>query len=992
MVSRSLRLRSVACVLALLLAVALVPLPSPALASHSGCVPANFATIIGGPWPLSWSYDYNICDVPDIDQRKTVDSPANIGGLPNNGNCYCVPTATLNWMSHIARHGYPELAPGPDNYQLGPPFFVDRYNAMTFYQAILGGSAYMDLNPGPRSETGGCGVGPTKTVPAIKQWFNDAGLGSSFTVVYEGQQAGSTYVPRISDAALAGVWGSLVILRIGWYTESGGVLSRNGGHVVSLVKADGPHPFGDLELSIVGFKDPWTQAGADNFSQSQFVREIANAGDVTETYASGETTVERTRTRFYGYGSNTGRMDGYYAITPKYGLGDGPNHSVILLQPTSLSNIAGGPPPPPTHSRLLPGDPPVVDFAIFPHRPIQPFVVEDAEEIGAVDLLTGEVGTFSTLRGVRRLAFGGFDGHLYALVPDGIAALGRDGEVIDTISVSWPLHEIAFDEAGQLVVALDADGGQLHLFTPDGTSVRAVELPGWPGGDASLTVDPRSGDVWALPDGTATAWRVPPDGDPTTVELGDGSALTGLHAGDDERLYAIADGQVASFRTDGGAAGDTPFDGQQAHSKVRILQTWSNAEPDDEVGPEWDNVTPDDASSDSRYLLLARDRPVERVGGTHTAQALFHDDEGAVADVDIRYEVVGPGAKSGVVRTGPDGVATLSWSSDEPGEDVVTAFADLDGDGEHDDGEPLAAETVAWTPAGDASRLSGPTRFETAVAASADTFADGTAGAVVLARADDFADGLTAVPLAIDRDAPLLLSARDRLPAATLAEIERVLPAGGDVLIVGGEAVISASVDEALRAAGFTTQRHAGRDRFETSVAVARALGDPGHHLLVTGLNFADALAVGPAAVEANAAILLTAGERMPTSVAAYLDEHGGTADVAVGGPAARAAPDLPAVVGADRVATAVTLAEAFFPDPLTAGLASSLDFPDGLTGGAHVARHDGPVLLTPRSGLADPVDAYLRGQPGIATVFLYGGDAALSPAVHTALTTALGG
>ena len=91
---------------------------------------------------------------------------------------------------------------------------------------------------------------------------------------------------------------------------------------------------------------------------------------------------------------------------------------------------------------------------------------------------------------------------------------------------------------------------------------------------------------------------------------------------------------------------------------------------------------------------------------------------------------------------------------------------------------------------GAVTRLSGPDRFATAIAVSRDSFPeDDSAAAVVLARGDDpngFADALAGGPLAVDRDGPLLITNPDQLFDAVAAEIDRVLPDGATVYLLGG--------------------------------------------------------------------------------------------------------------------------------------------------------------------------------------------------------------
>ena len=289
-------------------------------------------------------------------------------------------------------------------------------------------------------------------------------------------------------------------------------------------------------------------------------------------------------------------------------------------------------------------------------------------------------------------------------------------------------------------------------------------------------------------------------------------------------------------------------------------------------------------------------------------------------------------------------------------------------------------------------RLSGTDRFGTAIAASTVEFPSaGTAGAVVLARADDYPDALVGAALAHAKNAPLLFANGGLLTAATQAEIQRVLPAGGTVYLLGGTAAIPATVATSLTSLGFVPVRYAGTDRFGTALAVADALNDPSTVLLATGVNFPDALAAGPAAAHLNGVVLLTNGSSLTPAVTAYLAAHPGTV-YAIGGPAVAADPSATALSGADRYATAAMVASTLFTSTANVGVASGTAFPDALSGGAFQAHFGGPIVLTDPHILPTSTSAYLTATKGtIVTTNIFGGDTALSVTVQTAVGTALG-
>ena len=303
---------------------------------------------------------------------------------------------------------------------------------------------------------------------------------------------------------------------------------------------------------------------------------------------------------------------------------------------------------------------------------------------------------------------------------------------------------------------------------------------------------------------------------------------------------------------------------------------------------------------------------------------------------------------------------------------------------------PSVGPATPSSPSVPLTRVAGPDRVATAVAASQSAYPTaGSAGAVVLADDQSYPDALVGGPLAAHLVGPLLLTGPDALDQRAQAEIRRVLPAGGTVYLLGGEAALSASVEGAVTTLGYLPVRVAGDDRYATAAAVASELGDPGTVLEASGDGFADALAAGPAAVARHAAILLTAGSSQAPETALYLADHAGDIRIAVGGPAAAADSQASrSFVGPDRYSTAAMTALAYFPAPTTIGMATGLDYPDGLVAGPYTATRGGPLLLVPSTGpLPTSVSGYLAslGHP-VQSVVAYGGSSALGDGVVAAV------
>jgi len=311
---------------------------------------------------------------------------------------------------------------------------------------------------------------------------------------------------------------------------------------------------------------------------------------------------------------------------------------------------------------------------------------------------------------------------------------------------------------------------------------------------------------------------------------------------------------------------------------------------------------------------------------------------------------------------------------------------------------PPAAATPAPAPRastgqGALTRVAGSDRIASSILISQTGFPTNlSATAVVLARADDFADALAGTPLAAHFPGPLLLTPTNGLTPALRTEIQRVLPAGRTVYLLGGTDAITPAVAADLQLLGFNPVRVAGVDRYDTAVKIANLLGDPPTLFEADGTNFPDGLSAGPAAALSHGAVLLTAGHTQAPETAAYIAAHATDARYAIGGPAAAADPTAQALVGADRYATSIAVARELFASPGLVDIASGANFADALSGGPVAGVQGAPmILVAPDGPLPGPVQAYFnRYSNTVLSAFLYGGTSAVSTSVAKEIAQAL--
>ncbi|MBD7957525.1 cell wall-binding repeat-containing protein [Microbacterium sp. Sa4CUA7] len=235
-----------------------------------------------------------------------------------------------------------------------------------------------------------------------------------------------------------------------------------------------------------------------------------------------------------------------------------------------------------------------------------------------------------------------------------------------------------------------------------------------------------------------------------------------------------------------------------------------------------------------------------------------------------------------VLLTAPDGIPTaVAAELDrlDPGRIVIV-------------GGPAAISDIVMTQArayttGEVTRLSGDTRYHSAVLVSSTTFTS-KAGDVYIASGTDFADALSAAAAAAGAaGAPVLLSKPSSLPDVVAAELTRLAPQR--IVIVGGPAAISEDVRVQLESYAGEVIRLAGGNRFETAAAVAAATtrAPAPSVYLASGLDFADAVSGAAAAASASVPILLTRNDFLPPATGDTITRLRPPRIVVLGGPAA---------------------------------------------------------------------------------------------------------
>lgn len=308
-----------------------------------------------------------------------------------------------------------------------------------------------------------------------------------------------------------------------------------------------------------------------------------------------------------------------------------------------------------------------------------------------------------------------------------------------------------------------------------------------------------------------------------------------------------------------------------------------------------------------------------------------------------------------------------------------------------------ATVTVEFGGPSTIDRIEGDDRYATAVAIAKKGYT--TADVVYVATGANYPDALSAAPAAVAEDGPLLLTPSDHLPASVLTAIKTLNPK--EIVVVGGKAAVSPSVEAALAAIPVTStpselpkvHRIAGADRFATARAVVdRAFTSATTAYVATGNNFPDALSAAAAAGSIGAPVILVNGPQpaIDNETSTLLDKLGVTTTVIAGGPSAVSTgiqsslgqiSAVSRVAGNDRYTTSLAINDAeVFKSATAAFLATGTQFPDALAGAALAGAKGAPLyVVQPTCIPGGTRSAILRSAD---TVTLLGGPSALSDGV----------
>ena len=299
---------------------------------------------------------------------------------------------------------------------------------------------------------------------------------------------------------------------------------------------------------------------------------------------------------------------------------------------------------------------------------------------------------------------------------------------------------------------------------------------------------------------------------------------------------------------------------------------------------------------------------------------------------------------------------------------------------------------------------------------------------IILVNGTSLVDGLAAAPLASSLtasesdgtdsssnkgtkvSAPLLLSEADKLPTATkeyLVELTNEIAAGElknkvTVNLVGGESVLTESLEKELKDMGFKVERFGGDDREETSIEVAKkvltansASGTANESFVVGANGEADAMSIAAVAAKEKTPIIVSSVHGLTKDAVNFVKTNSSTGDVRIiGGESVvtkEEAEKLDEVVtagvsriaGANRIETNAKVIETYFKTgsitgttgvvAVKDGIATKNELIDALSAANYAAGMNAPVVLASEKIADNQKNALLKMNGTVANTIQVG-------------------
>lgn len=256
---------------------------------------------------------------------------------------------------------------------------------------------------------------------------------------------------------------------------------------------------------------------------------------------------------------------------------------------------------------------------------------------------------------------------------------------------------------------------------------------------------------------------------------------------------------------------------------------------------------------------------------------------------------------------------------------------------------------------------------------------------VILVTGENYPDAISAAPLAKKYDAPIILVNKGLLPYELSTEISLLKPK--KVYIVGGTSAISQQVElELASGMNVEVERISGKNRYETSVQVAKEIGRSEEVFVATSNSFADALSVSTVASSKKSPIILSDKNFLSKSAKEYIKSNGVLESYVIGGQAllsdniVKELPSPERIGGSNRYETNYKILNRFKEDINfeKVYVATGKNFPDALSGSALASKKNSPIILTADNPYGSTIKTINENIDNINEAVLLGGKAVI--------------
>ena len=279
----------------------------------------------------------------------------------------------------------------------------------------------------------------------------------------------------------------------------------------------------------------------------------------------------------------------------------------------------------------------------------------------------------------------------------------------------------------------------------------------------------------------------------------------------------------------------------------------------------------------------------------------------------------------------------------------------------------------------------------------------GTKKNIVLVNGDSLVDGLAAAPLAKhlageNGNAPILLTEANSLPTATKRYLKELIDVQKNkditVNIVGGDGVVSKSIERELKALNLKVERFGGEDREETSMAVAEEVGFDNGAFVVGATGEADAMSISGKAAQLKAPVVVSGFEGLSEDTLSELEDARVTV---LGGDASESDAEFEKIEsvakisrrisGSDRKATNAAIINTFYKEDLadndgkTRSVLVAKDdiLVDALAAANLSAVENAPIVLATENLSSDQLGSVVLNAKNAKKVYQIGGGVAES-------------